>query len=183
MGEAAGGNCAARELIEEHPEVASDLLAIHGFDVFEALWLDQTPSAMRQAQLLVGRLRHQPKESLYIAKLNKEGRAEEAAEAKSARAAAIASGEKADEYDARLAEEEQAARDAEREANPYEYFGWDIGLYKLTELINAVNILALQMSSGEEKLIPSWIPGDTFSQGSAEAVDLDASDFDIRSLF
>lgn len=106
---------------------------------------------------------------------------------------AIEAGADPEEYDKDLQALDYAEAETAREDNPFEYFGWDTGLYKLNELINAVNLLRIQtiqlMAAGAENLPDfqsSWTPGDEIklpgAHDAAQVIDLDDENFDMRSL-
>lgn len=155
--------------MDERPELASDLLALYQFDLDHALFEEQTPAALRRAQLLITRLPFEPK-SLFSAKDRKE------ADLKAAEAAKVA-GELSDLDQAiQLAKQEQLRKD-----NEFEYFDWGRRDYKVNELIDSVRSLQHSVVSlMSEKPIPdpqpSRAPGDSLLAPGAGFVDEDDDD-------
>lgn len=159
---------------------------MHGFDVEQALWIDQTPSAVRQSELLIGRLKHARGDSLFVARLTKESATARSAIRDAAWEDAKASGQARKDFDAEWLAREFEEANAQNLADPYEYFGYGPLLYGVKELIDAVNLLKLQViglaGGGDDApaFKQSWRPGDELKApdefGGAEVIDLE--DFD-----
>lgn len=166
MGRANGKSGELRGLVEENPDVASDLLALFGFDAEEALWLDQRPSAVRRVETLIARLAFH-RGSLYAARRTKEASLKRKAQRASERAAAVAAGTDPDEFDKQAKAEEIKAANAQLAADPYEYFGHGREMNRAGEILDAINILQLTVVgalSGPDaerpRFTPAWRPGD-----------------------
>lgn len=190
MDGADGKSHALRELAEEHPEIGSDLAALFGFDLEAALWLDQTPSVVRRAELLIARLAFHKRDSLYTARRIKEATLERKELRAAERAEAVAAGADPEAYDEEVRARDIAEANEQLTADPFEYFGWDAGLYKLAELVDAINLVQRQivavLAGGADlpAFAPSYRPGDQLGLPDAHngAQILDLEDFDPAAL-
>ena len=138
-----------RELAQE-PDLCSDLLALYGFDVINAAWISPTPAKLRHADLLIGRLMHEPGKSLWASAKRKEREAE-----------------------ARSFTSEEL--EAARQANPHEHFGWDDHRWGLHSIETQVSLLRFMVASiiaakdGTVEYQPPRYPGMPISGGHSTA--------------